>query len=67
MRRVTCLPFVALAWQTVRLATLASREYREEFQLSNLQFATADTDFVACSRFSSKLPISNCRAYRFLL
>jgi hypothetical protein len=27
---------------------------------SNLQFEVADTDFVACSRFSSELPIADC-------
>src|SRR6266699_4439371 len=34
-----------------RVATDASREYREELGFSNLQFGFADTDFVACSRF----------------
>src|SRR5262249_17074510 len=31
----------------------------------NRQFATADTDFVACSRFSSELPIVDCQLIRF--
>jgi len=34
-----------------RVTTDASREYREESGFSNLQFALADTDVVACSRF----------------
>ena len=44
-----------------RVATDASREYREELRFSNVQFGVADTDFVACSRFhrSCQLSIAN--------
>jgi hypothetical protein len=44
-----------------RVATDASREYREESGFSNLQFAPADTAVVACSRFhrSCQSPIAN--------
>jgi hypothetical protein len=41
-----------------RVATDASREYREELRFSNVQFGVADTDFVACSRF---IGVANCR------
>jgi hypothetical protein len=37
-----------------RATTDASREYREESGFSNLQFALADTDVVACSRFHTR-------------
>ena len=43
---------------SMRVATDASREYREELRFSNVQFGVADTDFVACSRF---IAVANCR------
>src|SRR6266550_4592180 len=41
-----------------RLATDASREYREELRFSNVQFGVADTDFDACSRFHRSCQLS---------
>jgi hypothetical protein len=44
-----------------RVASEASREYREELGFSNLQFGFADTDYIASSRFhrSCQLSIAN--------
>jgi molybdopterin molybdotransferase len=52
-------------FQPLSHLTNAEPEYRGEFQLSNMQFATADTNFVACSRSSSELPIANCQLIKF--
>ena len=43
-----------------RVATDASREYREESGFSNLQFALANTDLGRVLAISSELPIADC-------
>jgi hypothetical protein len=59
MRPAICLRLAS--GSQARVAPDASREYREEWRFSNLQFGVVDTDFVACSRFhrSCQFPNAN--------
>jgi molybdopterin molybdotransferase len=52
-------------FQALSHLTNAEPEYRGEFQLSNMQFATADMNFVGCSRSSSELRIVDYQLIRF--